>query len=170
MAWPAVTPEFWFPTWSWLVATGVLTWLKQRFPVLGFQTLSTFGALTSVLTSLLVSVFSFAFAVSSDLNNEWNYSCMFWGICGEWKVGKSDWDRSGWGNSQFKRNLLFFFKIMLKAHIGKALKSPLEVGFDVLFFFNAALKIYGQAWMGGKFGRIGCMYMYGWVPLLLTWN
>ena len=25
-------------------------------------------------------------------------------------------------------------------------------------------------WMGGEFGRNGYMYMYGWVPLLLTWN
>ena len=135
MAWPAVTPELWFPIWSWLVATGVSTGLKQQFPGLGFQTLSTFGALTSVLTSMLVSVFSFAFAVLSDLNNESKYSCVFWGNWGECKVGKSDQDRTGWGNSQFKRNLLLFFQIMLKVHIDKALKFPLEFGFDVIFFF-----------------------------------
>ena len=84
---------------------------------------------------MLVSVFSFAFAVLSDLNNESKYSCVFWGNWGECKVGKSDGDRTGWGNSQFKRNLLLFFQIMLKVHIDKALKFPLEFGFDVIFFF-----------------------------------
>ena len=29
---------------------------------------------------------------------------------------------------------------------------------------------YVAAWMGGRFGGNGYMYMYGWVPSLFTWN
>ena len=29
---------------------------------------------------------------------------------------------------------------------------------------------YVAVWMGGEFGEDGYMYMYGWVPLLSTWN
>ena len=35
--------------------------------------------------------------------------------------------------------------------------------------WNSA-QCYVAAWKGGEFGEDGYMYVYGWVPLLLTWN
>ena len=41
---------------------------------------------------------------------------------------------------------------------------------DLLYSIGNSAQCYVVAGMGGELGENGYMYMYGWVPLLFTWN
>ena len=41
---------------------------------------------------------------------------------------------------------------------------------DLLYSMCNSTQCYVPAWMGGRLGENWYMYMYGWVPLLFTWN
>ena len=41
---------------------------------------------------------------------------------------------------------------------------------DLLYSIWNSVQCYVPAWMGEEFGENGCVYMYGWIPSLFTWN